>query len=123
MPVASKKVEFTGGKLIETPSGGVAGVITTIADTLATAKECVHGQFKVNPTTVDLVVAMGNIATAKVMIIATDGPILVKLNGSDDEISVDKTVVWFGEITGLELSNESTTDVRTVEVYFATDTN
>lgn len=121
MPVATKKVEFTGGKINETPLNGVLDTITTVADSIATAKETVHGQFKVNPSTTDLVVAMGNITTAKAMVIAVDGPITVKLNGGSNAIPVNKTVVWFGSITGLTLSNASLTDVRTVEVYFASD--
>lgn len=123
MPVATKKVEFAGGKLIETPLAGVAATITTIADLIATAKETAHGQLKVSPSTTDLVIAMGNITSAKVMIIATDKEISVKLNGGATAVVVDKTVVWFGTITGLLVTNASSTEVATVEVYFATDTD
>lgn len=121
MPVSSKKIEFTGGKIQETPAGGVLQVITTVTDSLLNAKEAVHGQFKVNPSGTDIAIAMGNIATAKVAAILTDGPVSVKINGGVNAIVIDSTLILFGEVTSLTISNPHLTETRIVETYFATD--
>lgn len=121
MPVSSKKIDFVGGKIQETPAGGVATAISTVADVLLAAKESVHGQFKLDPSATDITVAMGNISTAKVAIILTDGPVSVKINGGVNAIVINKTFVLFGELTALTISNPHLAEIRTVETYFATD--
>lgn len=121
MPVSSKKIDFTGGKIQETPAGGVVSTITTVTDSLVSAKECVHGQFKLDPSATDIAVAMGNISTAKIAAILTDGPVSVKINGGVNAIVVDQTFLLFGELTSLSISNPHLTEIRTVETYFATD--
>lgn len=128
MAAALTKIDLKGGKIVETPAAsGVAvsanGLDALIAS-LAAAKEIDNNVFTLDPSATDIVVSLGNIADADVLILVPDGPITVKMNGSLTAVGVSQVLVLFGtSITALTASNPSSTEVRQVRKYLATDTN
>jgi len=125
MPQPLRRVDFVAGKLNETPTGGATvTIIDNIADTLMNAAEA-SGAMKFNlpANAVDVPLNMGNVNTAKVIVLLTDGAINVKFNGSPVSIPVSNTVVMFATISGILASNPSSSEVRGITLYAATDTN
>lgn len=124
MPTVPKTVSFTGGKVIETPtSTGVPKEITTLAGTLADQIECVSFSARINPNTNDEEINLGNITTAKFVVLVPTGPLFIKLNGSGNQplpLAAGPTV-WTGTISGIFATNTSTTTAVDLEVYASTD--
>lgn len=125
---ALTKIELKGAKIVETPAAtGVAqnaNGLDVLVAALASAKEIDNNVFSLDPSATDVTIAMGNISAAKVLIIIPDGTITVKLNGSVTAIEVSTALILFGtSITGITASNPSSTEVRQIRKYIATDTN
>lgn len=121
------KVEFTGGKIVETPTGGVAAAILSITGTLTDAKETAHSMFYIGANTSDVAVPLGNISASGIdlLVIKTEGPITVKLNGNSGYgIVVESSLVLFGTpgSFSLYMSNATSSPIK-VEVYAATTTD
>lgn len=125
MAQTTKKVDFIGGKINETPSGGAAvTVLDSIADSLANAAESSGPmRFNLAASATDVALSLGNVATAKVVVLLTDGAVSVKLNGSADALAVNKSFILFGTISGITASNPSSSEARGITLYCATDTN
>jgi hypothetical protein len=121
------KIDFKGGKVIETNAAGVpftANGLDAIVATLASAKEIDNNVFDLDPNASDVAVALGNITDSDVLILVPDGPITVKLNASTDDLPVSQLLVLFGtDITAIKASNPSATEVRQVRKYLATKTD
>lgn len=116
------QVAFQSGKIIETPQGGSATtIIPNVADLLSSALNKFNETFILPPGVTDLNVVLGNIAQVKCLIVMTDGPVLIKLNGSVTPLTVNKTFVDFGSVTSLRATNPSSTDSRIFQVYAASD--
>jgi|GEM_PF-4603844 len=122
MAQPSIKVEFIAGKLNETPTGGATvTILNAITDALANATEA-SGAMKFNlaASAVDIPLSMGNVGVANALFLLTDGAVNVKLNGDTINKQVNKTLVWFGTISGIVASNPSSSEVRAITLYAAT---
>lgn len=122
------KIDFKGGKIVETPAAtGVpvtANGLDNVLATLASAKEIDNNVFDLNPNTTDATVALGNITDSSILILVPDGLITVKINGSSVALEVSQLLVLFGtDVTALTASNPSSTEVRSVRKYLATATD
>lgn len=120
------KIEFKGGKIVETPAAtlvpATANDFEAIVALIAAATEKDNNTFNLNPSVTDVVVSMANITTAGVVVLITDGPITVKINGSVTPIPVEQCLILFGTaVTAITASNPSATEVRSVKKYLATD--
>src|SRR6266576_1148168 len=119
MSVPTKKVDFIGGKITETPTNGVAVEIVKLKDVLVGAKETIHDNFTLDPMASGII-NIGNIDTAKVLALVGTDTFSARINGSDPNNF--KTFVAFGtEITSLVITNPSVSDSISVELYGATD--
>lgn len=125
MAQTTRKVDFTAGKIVETPTGAAAvTVIDAIADSLLNSAETSGPmRFNLQANASDVVLNMGNVATAKMLFMQTDGAINVKLNGSATALALNKTLLFFGTISGILASNPSASEVRAITLYAATDTD
>lgn len=125
MAQPSRKVEFIAGKLNETPTGGATvTIIDAITDAIVNAQEA-SGAMKFNlaANATDVTLSMGNVATAKMIVLLTDGAVNVKFNGSPVAIPLNKSAVMFATISGILASNPSASEVRAITLYAATDTD
>ena len=122
--MALTKIEFKSGKIYETPAAtGVAAVangLDAIAATIAAAKEHENNVINLAPSATDIVITMGNITTAELCMLASDGLVTVKLNGSVVALDVNPLLVLFGSVTSITASNPSVTEVRSIRKYLAT---
>ena len=122
--MALTKIEFKSGKIYETPAAtGVAAVangLDAIAATIAAAKEQENNVINLAPSATDVVITMGNITTAELCMLASDGLVTVKLNGSVVALDVNPLLVLFGSVTSITASNPSVTEVRSIRKYLAT---
>jgi len=122
--MALTKIEFKSGKIYETPAAtGVAAVangLDAIAATIAAAKEQENNVINLAPSATDIVITMGNITTAELCMLASDGLVTVKLNGSVVALDVNPLLVLFGSVTSITASNPSVTEVRSIRKYLAT---
>ena len=119
-----KKVDFTGGKILETPdSTGVAKEITTLAGTLSSQIECIHFSARINPSVVDEEIHLGNITTSKFLVLNPTGPVNVKFNGTTNQpipLTAGPTILT-ATISGVFLTNPSVSTAVDVEIYASTD--
>lgn len=119
-----KKVDFTAGKIIETPtSTGVANEITTLAGTLASQIECTHFSARINPSVVDEQVHLANITTSKLVVLVPSSALSVRLNSIVAPpvlLGVGPTVL-FATISGLFVTNPSSITAVDLEVYASSD--
>jgi len=122
--MALTKIEFKSGKIYETPAAtGVAAVangLDAIAATIAAAKEHENNVINLAPSATDIVITMGNITTAELCMLASDGLVTVKLNGSVVALDVNPLLVLCGSVTSITASNPSVTEVRSIRKYLAT---
>lgn len=119
-----KTVAFTGGKIIETPtSTGTATDITTLAGTLTGQIESVHNNvFTLAPSAADQTIYLGNITTAKLLVLNPDNSMQVKFNGSSTAITLNAgPSVFFATISGVVATNPSATATVQCELYASTD--
>ena len=125
MAQPTRKVEFVNGKVLETPTGGAAStVLDAIGDTLTNAAET-SGPLRLNlaASATDVVLSLGNITTANLVVLSTDGAVDVKLNGSSTAQPVNKLLVLFGTVSGILATNPSSSEARAVTLYAATNTD
>lgn len=125
MAQITRLVNFQNGKIIETPTGGApVTIVDAIADSLATATETSGAmRFNLAASATDVALSLGNIVTANCVVLLTDGTVNVKLNGDTVAKSVNKTMVWFGTLSGILASNPSSSEARAITLYCATLTS
>jgi len=113
-------VSFTGGKIIETPDvTGVQKEIMSLVGSLTAQIETTgRSVFTLPPSTTDETIYIGNIATAKLLVLNPDNEIQVKFNGSATAISLEGgPSVMFGTFSGLVVTNPSPTLTVNCEMY------
>lgn len=119
-----KKVDFTAGKIIETPtSTGVANEITTLAGTLANQIECTHFSARINPSVVDEEINLANITTSKFVVLVPNNALSVRFNSilAPPILLGAGPTVMFATISGLFATNPSSVTAVDLEVYASSD--
>lgn len=124
MALVPKKVQFTGGKIIETPdSTGVAKEVTTLAGTLTSQIECVHFSARINPSVVNEQINLGNISTAKLLVLVPSAEVYIRFNsvsGQPIPLAAGPTLLT-GTISGVFATNASSSTAVDIEVYASSD--
>ena len=124
MAIDLKKVDFFGGQIIETVTGqSPVVIIKTIAASLLDATESAGPlNFNVAPSATNIPIQLGNITTAKALVMQADGDLNVSINGATPFTT--RTLVLFNcSVSGINVSNPSVTSIVGVTAYAATSTD
>lgn len=89
-------------------------------DILVVIKEKNSDSYVIDPETADKTIPIVN-TNGELLMITTDNPIVIKLNGGTDELTVSKKFMMVGDIDSLIISNTSETLTCNVEVSVGND--
>lgn len=117
-------VALSGAKITETAPNGVITLpsgLNALADMLSLSTKQDNSVTDLAPLATDIVLSMGNITTAKVVILDADGPITVKVSGSTVAVGVTTLILFGTNITSITATNPSATTSVQVRKYLASD--